>query len=249
MEGLALADIRSAWARLGCGPLILAAILVAMAVADLFQRYEVDDLERKVDRLHTAVTDLQQSVAELHSATRPPTPREELGLWAKYASLTAQLSRASGSSAQAVSQNLNGFLNDATERFGLSQEDLDQLLERGNRLGWSRSPECSPPVPMRWTSWVTRPVFREPLRPDYPPGAQENGFEGTMILEAVIDREGTVVGEVKVLKGGPSGFTESAIASVAASRWVPAHLCGRPIDLPYSVTVSFSPPQSRASKR
>jgi len=67
---------------------------------------------------------------------------------------------------------------------------------------------------------------------------QHPGFSGTVILEAIIDRQGRVQNP-RVLRGLPYGLSESAIAAVKQWSFKPATLNGRPVRVYYVLTVNF----------
>ena len=75
--------------------------------------------------------------------------------------------------------------------------------------------------------------------PHYPEEARHGRIQGVVILQTIIDALGNVK-DVKVLKGLPSGLTESAVDAVSSWRFEPATLEGRPVAVYYLVTVSFS---------
>lgn len=74
--------------------------------------------------------------------------------------------------------------------------------------------------------------------PVYTEKACRSGTRGTVILEAIIDKEGCVR-NLRVLQEVPNGLTEAAMAAV--SRWVfsPATLNGQPVKVYYVLTVNF----------
>ncbi|HSS51733.1 MAG TPA: energy transducer TonB [Thermoanaerobaculia bacterium] len=67
---------------------------------------------------------------------------------------------------------------------------------------------------------------------------QHPGFSGTVVLEAIIDRQERVQCP-RVLRGQPYGLSESAIAAVKQWRFKPATLNGRPVKVYYVLTVNF----------
>lgn len=75
-------------------------------------------------------------------------------------------------------------------------------------------------------------------RPRYPEIARQAGRTGTVIVQATIDREGSVT-EVEVLRGAPMGLTEAAVEAVRRWRFRPATLEGRPVAVYYQLTVRF----------
>jgi TonB family protein len=75
--------------------------------------------------------------------------------------------------------------------------------------------------------------------PRYTEEARQGQIQGVVILEAVIDREGNIP-RVKVLKGLPSGLTDSAVETVKQWKYKPATLEGKPVAVFMVLTISFS---------
>jgi protein TonB len=89
---------------------------------------------------------------------------------------------------------------------------------------------------------VSRPTVIDSSRvePEYPPRARERGIEGSVSLEVVIRKDGTV-GEVSVLRHRPEGwdFEEAAVSAVQQWRFEPALHDGEPVDAVHTITVDF----------
>ena len=75
--------------------------------------------------------------------------------------------------------------------------------------------------------------------PSYPEEARMARVQGVVILQTIIDTVGNVT-NIKVLKGLPSGLTESAVETVRSWRFKPATLEGKPVPVHYMITISFS---------
>ncbi|MFY9821333.1 MAG: energy transducer TonB [Thermoanaerobaculia bacterium] len=86
---------------------------------------------------------------------------------------------------------------------------------------------------------VTRPEILSRTNPRYTEEARKAKVTGTVIVEAIIDKEGCVT-NVRPLHGLPKGLTESA--ENAVRRWVfkPATLAGEPVKVFYVLTVNFA---------
>ena len=84
------------------------------------------------------------------------------------------------------------------------------------------------------------PVLKTRVEPQYPLAARRAGVGGEVVLQVVVERDGTI-GGVFPVKEGPLGLTESATDAVR--RWVyePARLDGRPIAVLKTVRVRFTP--------
>ena len=75
--------------------------------------------------------------------------------------------------------------------------------------------------------------------PVYPEEARMARIQGVVILQSIIDVVGNVT-KIRVLKGLPSGLTESAIEAVERWKFRPATLEGKPVPVHYMITISFS---------
>lgn len=85
------------------------------------------------------------------------------------------------------------------------------------------------------------PVLKTRVEPQYPSAARKAGLGGEVVLQVVVERDGTI-GSVFAVQEGPMGMT--AAATDAVRRWVyePARLDGRPIAVVKTVKVRFTPP-------
>lgn len=107
----------------------------------------------------------------------------------------------------------------------------DDFFERLHRL--------APDAPLRVGGKVKRPEILHQARPATPTEAWHHpGFNGTVILEAIIDTAGKVT-NVRILKGQPMGLNESAMDAVKEWTFKPATLDGQPISVFYVLTVNY----------
>ena len=86
---------------------------------------------------------------------------------------------------------------------------------------------------------IDKPVKVFSPQPLYTEEARRAGIQGVVILEAVVDANGTVR-NVKVLKGLPMGLDQSAVDAVMTWRYQPATMEGRPVPVYFTFTISFS---------
>ena len=104
-------------------------------------------------------------------------------------------------------------------------------------------PEGPPPVeptgPVPVGGDVTAPVKVHTPKPRYTEIARKVQVEGLVIVQAVIDKQGRVV-DVEVLKGLPMGLDQAAVDAVRQWRFEPATLNGKPVDVYYSLSVTFT---------
>jgi protein TonB len=75
-------------------------------------------------------------------------------------------------------------------------------------------------------------------RPVYPPLARQARIQGTVRLEAVISKEGSVE-ELKVISGHPL-LIQSALAAVQQWRYEPTLLNGVPVEVITTIDVNFT---------
>lgn len=94
-------------------------------------------------------------------------------------------------------------------------------------------------APLRVGGDVKAPVVRHRVEPVYPEAARKNKTEGIVILEATIDASGSVR-DVRPLKPLPDGLTEAAVDALKQWKFAPGTLGGRPVDVIFNITFSFS---------
>jgi protein TonB len=81
-------------------------------------------------------------------------------------------------------------------------------------------------------------LIRQP-RPVYPPELQAAGVEGTVMLQAIILKDGTV-GAIKVIKSaGNQALDDAAIAAVKQWQYTPTLLNGEPVEVLTKVDLAF----------
>ncbi len=93
-------------------------------------------------------------------------------------------------------------------------------------------PYDDPPVPLGGYSAIQRNII-------YPEIAQEAGIEGTVVIQAFVDKKGKVTDTV-VLKGIPNtGLDEAAITAIEKTRFKPAKQRDRAVGVWISIPVNF----------
>jgi protein TonB len=86
---------------------------------------------------------------------------------------------------------------------------------------------------------IQPPTLVRRVEPTYPPTAVSARLQGIVILEAVVDEEGTVK-DVKVLRSVNPLLDREALAAVRQWRYSPVVLNGTPVPFVLSVSLSFS---------
>jgi protein TonB len=92
--------------------------------------------------------------------------------------------------------------------------------------------------PVRVGGSISRPERIHYVAPEYPSVARAARREGTVILEAVLDADGTVR-EARVLRS-VTLLDEAALSAVQQWRFTPTRLNGEPVPVVLTVTVVFS---------
>lgn len=101
----------------------------------------------------------------------------------------------------------------------------------------------SPPPPggaVRVGNGIKTPTKIKDVVPFYPPQAQAAKVQGVVIIDATIDREGSV-SDARVLKSIPL-LDEPALAAVRQWKFTPTIVNGVPVPVIMAVTVKFSIP-------
>jgi TonB family protein len=93
------------------------------------------------------------------------------------------------------------------------------------------------PLPKLVQDYDVPPKALEITRPEYPPEAFEQGVEGTVLLELVIDAKGKVA-RVKVLES-ILPLDEAAIRCAKKWRFKPAQKDGRPVATTAHAPIAF----------
>lgn len=83
-----------------------------------------------------------------------------------------------------------------------------------------------------------RPEFISQAELKYPLQAKRNRIEGTVIVEADIDKEG-ILQQVKIVKSAGFGFDEAATEMLENSSFSPAIMDGRPVGVRMRFTIQF----------
>ena len=106
------------------------------------------------------------------------------------------------------------------------------------RSGWSPpEPPLKSSAPLRVSEGVQEARLLNRVTPAYPVLARQARMEGTVVLRAVIGRDG-IVREVELLSGPPL-FAREAMEAVRQWRYQPTLLNGVPVEVETHVTVIF----------
>ncbi len=144
---------------------------------------------------------------------------------------------------QEVAEILQSLRKQGMTEDEIRQEVLSSVLSEGSEEDAQRLLRLDSNLPLRiqgeLEGKITRPQALRTVKPETPWEARQHpGFNGTVILEALIDTQGNV-NDVRVLKEQPYGLSESAVKSVKRWKFKPATLDGKPVTVYYVLTVNF----------
>jgi protein TonB len=84
---------------------------------------------------------------------------------------------------------------------------------------------------------VSEGMLLAPIRPIYPVIAKAAGVQGTVVVEAVISRKGTI--ESLHVVSGPAMLQNAALEAIREARYQPFRLNGEPTEVQTTITVNF----------
>jgi protein TonB len=105
-----------------------------------------------------------------------------------------------------------------------------------NRVPVSVAPEKKPGM-VHISSGVSTGLLLAPIRPIYPPIARATHVEGTVVVEAIISKAGTI--ESLRVASGPEMLRSAAMEAIRAARYQPFRLNGEPTEVQTTITVNF----------
>ncbi|MCU1222972.1 MAG: TonB family protein [Edaphobacter sp.] len=91
--------------------------------------------------------------------------------------------------------------------------------------------------PLRVSGGVSAGMLMAPIRPVYPAIAKAAGVQGTVVVEAVISRSGSI--ESLHVASGPPMLQNAAVEAIRAARYQPYRLNGEPTAVETTITVNF----------
>jgi protein TonB len=110
--------------------------------------------------------------------------------------------------------------------------------ENGKGGSGNSTPDANPVKRIKVSSGVAQAMIIRKVAPAYPPDARGNGIQGTVVLHAIIGKDGHILSLTPI-----SGTQELIRASIGAvQQWVyrPYLLMGEPVEVDTQVTVNFS---------
>ncbi|HEX5234883.1 MAG TPA: energy transducer TonB [Silvibacterium sp.] len=95
-----------------------------------------------------------------------------------------------------------------------------------------------PQGPVRISAGVAAGRLLEPIRPVYPGIAKSAGVQGTVVVEAIISKDGQVENAHAV--SGPALLAQAAVDAVSRARYLPFKLNGEAVDVDTTINIIFS---------
>jgi TonB family protein len=118
---------------------------------------------------------------------------------------------------------------------GASSAELQRQL--AERVASERARQSG--EPLRIAGAIVPPSKLTDRRPVYPDEARKARVQGVVILELVVERDGSV-SSARPLRSLPMGLTEAAIEAARSWRYQPATLDGQPVSVFLAAAVVFS---------
>ena len=144
----------------------------------------------------------------------------------KHAAVIRDQADANESNAQPGASLLNGVGN-------ASNPMITELLRSTPIV----APKPGVPPTVRVSGGVAQGLLLRQVKPQYPPLARQARIEGTVVLQAVIGKDGTIQ-ELRVASGHPM-LTAAAIDAVKQWLYRPYLLNGEPVAVDTTVNVNF----------
>ncbi|MCU1253306.1 MAG: TonB family protein [Edaphobacter sp.] len=107
----------------------------------------------------------------------------------------------------------------------------------GNGPAVSVAPVRMPIAPLHVSTGVLQGMLLAPIRPVYPAIAKAARVQGTVIVEAVISRKGTI--ESLRVVSGAAMLQNAALEAIREARYQPFRLNGEPTEVQTTITVNF----------
>jgi periplasmic protein TonB len=113
-----------------------------------------------------------------------------------------------------------------------------QGMMAGNGPAVPPPPKPTAPARIKQGGDVTAASIVTQTKPSYPPLARQARIQGTVVLHAIIDKEGKVA-QVEVISGHPL-LVASALEAVKQWRYKPTQLNGEPVEVDTTIQVTFT---------
>ncbi len=99
-------------------------------------------------------------------------------------------------------------------------------------------PKVATPQRVRVSQGVSQGLLIHQVRPSYPPLARQARIQGTVVLQAVIGKDGNIQ-NLKVVSGHPM-LAPAALEAVKQWKYKPYYLNGEPVEVDTTINVNFT---------
>ena len=99
-------------------------------------------------------------------------------------------------------------------------------------------PKVATPQRVRVSQGVSQGLLIHQVKPMYPPLARQARIQGTVVLQALISKDGTIT-NLHVVSGHPM-LAPAAVDAVKQWRYKPYFLNGEPVEVETQITVNFT---------
>ena len=99
-------------------------------------------------------------------------------------------------------------------------------------------PKVATPQRVRVSQGVSEGLLVHQVRPSYPPLARAARIQGSVVLQAVIGKDGAIQ-NLRLISGHPM-LAPAAIEAVKQWRYKPYFLNGEPVEVDTQITVNFT---------
>ncbi len=99
-------------------------------------------------------------------------------------------------------------------------------------------PKVAAPQRVRVSQGVSQGLLVHKVTPQYPPLAKQARIQGTVVLQALIGKDGSIQ-NLHVVSGHPM-LTNSALEAVKEWKYKPYYLNGEPVEVETTINVNFS---------
>jgi protein TonB len=99
-------------------------------------------------------------------------------------------------------------------------------------------PKVATPQRVRVSQGVSQGLLIHQVKPSYPPLARQARIQGTVVLQAVIGKDGNIQ-NLKVVSGHPM-LAPAALEAVKQWKYKPYYLNGEPVEVDTTINVNFT---------
>lgn len=166
-------------------------------------------------------------------ASEMARPDEAVAVVERTAECACDDERATGAAAGAPA--LNAI--DLAGRNGALPQGIGSMAPAGPRVVVGTAAARSSTAMPRVSSGVLAGLLLAPIRPEYPEMARLTRTEGTVVVDAIISKNGSV--ESAHVVSGPVMLQAAVMAAVRQARYRPFLLNGQPTEVQTTITINF----------